>query len=455
MQRRPNILFLMSDQHRADVSGYSGNGVVRTPVLDRLAETGIVFRNAYTPSPVCIPARQCMMAGKLPKTCGCEGWIDLEPGSRTFAREFSRYAYNTVCSGKLHHIGPDQMQGWRSRIAPDADISDDYIEGRVEEEFARYRPAPGTGKWSNQREIEEARPGNGPYQEFDRRAVDAALDFFDRYFEDPLYHRPQSHRPLLFKVSLLQPHYPFFTDRERFDRYLPIVPVYRQEPCSHPVLSLSQQGKPVDVTEEPARRATAAYYGMIETVDTYYGQILSRLESLGEDLDDWIIVYTSDHGEMLGEHGIWEKTRFYEGSVRVPLIVRWPRMFGGGRTAEENVNLCDLYATLCDLAGIEVPDGLDSRSMVPLLRGENGGWRNESVSQMGKDHVMIKQDALKYQYYGEDVPEVLFDLAADPSETENVAGSSEYAAEMERFRERLSRLGHGPRAARDYAGAGY
>ena len=107
MKKRPNILFLMSDEHRADVAGFAGNEVVRTPVLDELARTGVVFTNAYTPAPICVPARQCLASGQLPKTCGCEGWTDLQPGYRTFAREFSRYAYNTCCSGKLHHMGQD------------------------------------------------------------------------------------------------------------------------------------------------------------------------------------------------------------------------------------------------------------------------------------------------------------------------------------------------------------
>lgn len=455
MPDRPNILFLMSDEHRPDVTGYEGNPVIRTPVLDRLAESGVVFRNAYTPSPVCVPARQCMMAGQLPKTCNCEGWIDLKPGYRTFAREFSRYAYTTTCSGKLHHQGQDQMQGWRNRIAPDAEISDAYLTDKIESEFARYKPAPDTGKWSNQREIEEARPAEGPHQKFDKRGVTAALDYFDRYFEDPLYRRPQSHRPLLFKLSLLQPHYPFFADPQQFEYYYDRVPVYRDEPCGHPVLSQSQQWQPVNVSEESARSATAAYYGMISTVDRYFGQVLERLEKLGENLDDWIIVYTSDHGDMLGEHGIWEKTRFYEGSVRVPLIIRWPKQFDRGRVVEKNVNLCDLFATLCDLANIEIPPGLDSRSLVPLLKGSDGHWSNESVSQMGKEHVMIKQDNLKYQYYGENIPEVLFDLGNDPHETENVANHSGYAKLLERFRKRLAELGHGPDADPNYKNAGY
>lgn len=444
----------MSDEHRADVTGYEGNPVIRTPNLDRLAKAGVVFHNAYTPSPVCVPARQCMMAGQLPKTCKCEGWIDLEPGYQTFSREFSRYAYNTACSGKLHHLTQDQMQGWTTRIAPDADMMNRYIEGAIAEEFERYSPAPGTGKWSNQREIEEAKAVEGPYQTFDARAVDAALDYLERYFADPVYCRPQSHRPLLFKLSLLQPHYPFFTDEQRFAYYLDRVPVYVQEPCDHPVLSLSQQNKPVNVSEDAIRRATAAYYGMIDQVDAYFGQVLDKLEALGEDLDDWIIVYTSDHGEMLGEHGIWEKTRFYEGSVRVPLIIRWPKQFQA-RVVDENVNLCDLFATLCDLAGLDIPDGLDSRSLLPLLHGETGDWNNETVSQMGPTHVMIKQDRLKYQYYGEGIPEVLFDLANDPGETVNVADLPGYSDAIRQFRQRLSELGHGPNADTSYTNAKY
>ncbi len=218
LKKRPNILFLMADQHRPDVTGYEGNTIIRTPTLDRLAETGVVFRNAYTPSPVCVPARQCMMAGQLPLTCGCQSFAsDLAPGSMTFARRFSQYAYHTVCSGKLHHHGQDQMQGWTKRVAPDADVARQYIEGAIEEEFARYSPKPGTGKWSNQREIEEARAVEGPFQKFDALAMDAALDYLDRHFADPVYLRPQSHRPLLFKLSLIQPHYPFFTDEQRFE----------------------------------------------------------------------------------------------------------------------------------------------------------------------------------------------------------------------------------------------
>jgi choline-sulfatase len=139
----------------------------------------------------------------------------------------------------------------------------------------------------------------------------------------------------------------------------------------------------------------------------------------------------------------------------VPLIIRWPRGFEGGRVLEQNVNLCDLFATFCDLAELPTPDGLDSRSLAPLLRGESLAWNNETISQFKESNVMIKRDALKYQYYGPTMPEVLFDLAKDPTERQNFIDEPAYAAEVTAFRRRLAELGHGPAADPNYRNAGY
>ena len=132
----PNILFLMSDEHRADITGYAGDPVVRTPTLDGLARTGAVFGNAYTASPICIPGRQAMMSGQFPRTCGCEIFAqDLPTGHMTFARRFSQYAYHTVAAGKLHHTGPDQMQGWSQRIGSAMQVAPHFIEARDDASF--------------------------------------------------------------------------------------------------------------------------------------------------------------------------------------------------------------------------------------------------------------------------------------------------------------------------------
>ena len=458
MKNRPNILFLMSDEHRADVTGYEGNKVIRTPVLDDLAHTAVVFRHAYTPSPACMPARQCMSAGQLPGTCNCIDFgEDLPPGHMTFPRRLSQFGYETVCAGKLHHTGPDQMQGWTQRIGiQDIHVESRYIDSRDEAEHRRIREVIGRQKWSNAKEIRRAGVGLSPYAAIDDYTVDGALLHIDRWFADPMYDRPQSVRPLLLKVSLLQPHYPFFCDEDKFTYYLNRVELFADEHLpDNPILAQRRVEPGRDVSWREIRRATAAYYGMVQRVDELFGLVLRRLEHVGQDLDDWIIIYTSDHGDMLGEHGIWEKSVMYEGSVRVPLIIRWPRCFGGGRVVEENVNLCDLFATLCELADVPVPKGLDSRCLVPLLHGKSAGWDNESVSQYTPHQFMIKQDDLKYIHFRDGLDDVLFDLAADPGETSNCIADPAYTDAVKRFRARMAELGHGPAADPQYKNAGY
>jgi choline-sulfatase len=442
---RPNILFLMSDEHRADVAGFAGNSVIRTPVLDELAQNGVVFTNAYTPSPICIPGRQSLMAGKFPRHCGVERYgQDLPPGSLTFARQLARFAYRTVCAGKLHHMGPDQMQGWTKRLAGDMEIDDAFVPERDDDSYTAIRSVVHgpSWKWSDAEELKRARAADrSRNQVFDAIAAQATVDFVRDYFVDMTYDRATPTRPLLLKVSLLQPHYPYVTEEARLRYYMARVKPYRNEPVfDHPFLSQRAVRVPEDVTERDVLRATAAYYGMVESVDTHFGTVLDALRDVGQDLDDWIIVYTSDHGEMLGQHGIWEKQKFFEASAKVPLIIRWPRRFAP-RIVTENVNLCDLFATFCDLADVPTPEGLDSRSLVPLLEGRSEGWDNETVSQFGGRNLMIKRDALKYQWYGTAMPEVLFDLDADPGETRNVIEEPLHADSVTRFRQQREELG--------------
>lgn len=444
MSKLPNILFLMTDEHRADITGYEGNSVIRTRILDRLAETGIVFRNAYTPSPICIPARQAMMAGQFPNHCGCRVYgQDLAPGYMTFARWLSKYSYATVACGKLHHMGVDQMQGWTNRIGSDMEIHPSFIEDREEDEFQEHIPIFSDMKWSDVKEIKRAGIGKGPYQVMDEYTVKGAIDFLDNYFINPYYDRQQSTRPLLLKVSLLNPHYPYLAEEDKFKYYLNRVEPYLNESVSeHPFLSQRQVIPGIDASERELKRATAAYYSMIETADEQFGQVIDKLEQCGQNLDDWIVIYTSDHGEMLGEHCIWEKQKFYEASARVPLIIRWPEKFNGGKVIYENVNLCDLFATLCDLLNVKTPENLDSRSLVPLMKGAASEWNNESISQFGLKNLMIKRDDLKYQYYGDDLPEVLFDLKRDPKELYNLINEKRYSEDVNLFRQRRKELGY-------------
>lgn len=470
LESMPNILILMTDEHRFDVAGYAGDPVVRTPNLDSIAARGVQFTNAYTPSPVCVPGRQCIMAGQYPTSCGVTGWDDLEPGYLTLPRHFSRHAYYTAACGKLHHEGTDQMQGWIHRIGDEMKMSPRYIEQKNDAYFKRYSRPFGDFKWTDRQEIQRAGAGDAFHVKMDAYTVQGAENFIDNYFLSPFYDREKGrHQPLMLKVSLLQPHYPYFCDEELFKYYLNRVdPFMNEDVFDHPFLAERAIIPGHDVAPRDLRRATAAYYGMVETADRHFGRVLQALERVGENLDEWIIVYLSDHGEMLGEHGVWEKQKFFESSVRVPFLISWPDKWASGTTIDRNVNLTDLFATLCDAVGLQIPEGLDSQSLVPLIEAtdpDNVPWNNEVISMFSKArqpllpeereawmqkaimseggmNLMIKQDDLKYQFYGSDIPEVLFDLAGDPGETQNLADDQNYATALAQFRARGRELGY-------------
>jgi choline-sulfatase len=357
----------------------------------------------------------------------------------------------TTCAGKLHHTGWDQMQGWRKRLGPTPvkrAVGADAV-GTVEGVDLDYDKGM-AGKWSDAKEIRRAGPGDSRVQVQDRRSVEGTEQYLSQFLSSPHYDREGRNdegdrQPLVLKVSLLQPHYPYFTDEERFTYYLNRVEPHLERPGDHPWLDRRAVVPGEDVTERDVERATAAYYGMIDAVDDLFGRVLNALEHHGEDLDDWIVVYTSDHGEMLGERGLWEKKTFYEASVRVPLIIRAPGIDPG--TVDANVNLCDLYATLCELAGVASPDDLDSRSLVDLMRGDAAAWhdrhRDETVSGVGEGSVMIKRGDLKYVSPVEG-PEVLFDLDRDPDERTDRIDDPAYADATATFRSRRAELGYDP-----------
>lgn len=459
MQTRPNVLILMSDEHRADVTGFAGNDVIRTPTLDWLAEGGCVFENAYTPSPICVPARQCIFAGQYPKTCGCEGWKGLAPGHMTYAHRFAQYGYQTAGFGKMHLIGPDQLAGWQTR--PIGDIAHGAVMNPIESFFDGFQApqddnlnCPNSMKWSDEKEVRRAGICDRPRH--DDHYADVAVDWVGTRFVDPWYDRAIRNRPLLMYFGTHNPHYPYICREELFRYYLPRVKDFEVETCfDHPFLGTTawpyvplQTGR--DLPRREVQRARAAYYGKVEAMDGHCGQILDALRFAGEDLDDWIIVYCSDHGDQLGEHGVWEKQKFFEGSDRVPFVIRAPKYLPQGVRIPQNVSLCDLFATLCEIAGLETPEGLDSRSLVPLAHGNADGWEDEACSfflQQGYRNVMIKRGTLKYQWLEQDkrgvMPEVLFDLDADPHETENRIDDPAYADAVATFRTRLRELGYG------------
>lgn len=415
---RMNILFLMADEFRFDAAGFGGNTVARTPNLDRLAAGARVFENAHTPSPVCVPGRQCLATGKYSHQIACEHFSDdIAPGSQTFARWFSDHGYYTVVCGKLHHRGPDQMQGWMHRIGSESAV-------RWPEKYSD-RSQIGRRKWAGAADLKNSGAGMSPLGIHDDYTVRGACDFLRM---QPMYAVPTD-IPLLMMVSLQQPHFPLLTQPDLLDYYHDRVPVYWNEPrAGHPGLDKGRLGPEEGVVEEDARRATAAYYGMVEQTDRRIGIVLRALEEAGHNLDEWTILFTADHGEMLGQHGLWEKRKFYDASVKVPLFVRTPGV-APGRSAQI-CNLVDIFPTLTALAGLPTPDDLSGENLFTSERADT------TFSQYNGDHFLVREGQWKYLRFP-DAGEVLFDLATDPGELTNRAGDPACATKLSALGKKL------------------
>ena len=448
-EKKPHILLLINDEHRPDVMPVEGDPHIRTPTLDRFINQGTYFRNAYTPSPICVPARQSFLSGLYPHNTGAlENDNEMPSETVTMPGHLSRYGYQAVGAGKMHFPGPDQMHGWHERIGRDIRGRNGYESAKDPERKAETFTEPGTGKWSSAKEVTNARVGKGYWMSHDKYCVDGALMFLEEYFVNEAYDRP-GNRPLLLAVSLWCPHYPYQCPEDLFNYYMRRVEPYVEDlPEKFACDDFFKVKIGEDVTYREAHRATAAYYGMIEWVDIQYARVIARLEELNV-LDDFIIAFMSDHGEMLGQKGLWEKQQYFEASARVPFFIscpgggsisteRWNSVPRGG-VVQQNVSLVDLFPTLCDLANVPAPKGLDGRSLVPLMEGRTEGWENEAYSELHTHQhgpsVMVKHDHLKYfRFEGKGWPEQLFDLTADPDENRNLIDDEAYVDDLKRLR---------------------
>ena len=449
-KNKPHILFLINDEHRPDVLPIEGDTAIRTPTLSRFMDEGTYFRNAYTPSPICVPARQSFLSGLYPRNCGSLNFGDPMPTEvRTIPGQLGNYGYYTCCAGKMHFVGTDVMHGWRERVGRDIIGNNGYPYPVVKDEhYAPTESEPGTGPKQNKviQEVRDAQPGLGQWMIHDQYNVDGALLFLEEYFVSASYDRPKFN-PLCMAVSLIAPHYPYQCPLDLFNYYMQRVEPIVEEPneqFGYDDFFRVRVGE--DVTYRQAHRATAAYYGMIEWMDAQFNRVIEKLEHLNV-LDDFIIVFLSDHGEMLGTKGLWEKQSYFEASARVPLSIWYPKRFGREpRIIEQNVSLVDLFPTICELAEIPTPDELDGHSLLPLIEGNATDWHDTVYSELWRAQngpsVMVKEGSLKYFRFDNDKgwPEQLFDLSKDPDERNNLIDAPTYADALSRLRAKAGAL---------------
>lgn len=419
---RPNVLIVMYDQLTPGALGCYGNPATKAPHIDRLAAEGVVFDAAYTNSPLCTPARYCMMTGQLPSaTRGYDNAAYLASTVPTFAHYARSAGYRTVLSGKMHFVGPDQLHGFEERRTTDIYPADfgwtpDWraADERIDWWYHNMDSVTGAGvaEVTNQLLFDD---------EVGFHAVRALHDLA----------RSADERPFLLVASFTHPHDPYVTRQEYWDRYegvdIPMPVVSADEVDLDPHTQRLRDACDMDrttITDDDVRDARRAYMGNISYVDDWTGKLVGTLESLGLS-DDTVVVLLADHGDMLGERGLWYKMNFFEGSTRIPLVVHAPGRFAPRRVSSP-VSLVDVLPTIVELAGGSASDAVEplaGRSLVPLCAGEYeartviGEYAAEGACA---PIVMIRRDDLKFVHCPVD-PDQLYDLAVDPHERVNLA----------------------------------
>lgn len=429
---QPNLLVLMADQLTPFALRAYGHHLTRTPHLDALARDGVVFESAYCASPLCAPSRFAFMAGKLPSAIGAfDNAAELRAQTLTFAHYLRAAGYRTILSGKMHFCGPDQLHGFEERLTTDIYPADfgwvpDWDQPHV-------RPS----WYHNMSSVLEA----GPCVRTNQLDFDDEVAFCARQKLFDIARQKQGGvdvRPFCMVASLTHPHDPYAIAQPYWD-------LYRDDEIDMPAVSLSLEASDphskrvravceTDHTPPSAaqiRDARHAYYGAISYVDAQFGAVVEALRETGL-ADDTIVVVTSDHGDMLGERGLWYKMTFFEQACRVPLIVHAPKRFAA-RRVKASVSHVDLLPTFVELTSdvprTQWPDSIDGHSLVAHLRGESG--HDEAVGEYLAEGaiapiIMIRRGNYKYIHSPAD-PDQLFDLTADPQELNNLANDARNA----------------------------
>ncbi len=453
MSKKPNIVFLFSDQHNAKVMGCAGDPYIRTPNLDKLAAKGVRLTDCYTPGPLCVPSRMSMLTGRLPQQTNClNNFIQMSSDAPTMAHTMTLAGYETVLMGRMHFCGHDQYRGFEKHEMFDATppfhrpstfkgIYGDHVESVKQRAVAVERSGAGVG---------------GGYL-FDEAVTDTTIKYLENREDD---------RPLFMTVGYFCPHPPYVAPKELFDYYYETLPEIESDPNFmeklHPAMQVWVEGRGMEnIDPADKRKMRAAYYALTEFMDAECGKVMDAVErTLG--LENTIIIYSTDHGDSIGINDFYYKTHFFQASVQIPTIFSFPGHFGEGVTIDATTNLMDITHTINEIGGAEaIPDmHWTGQSLLKVLEGKEPAEEGRTViGQLGsyplskdKPSGMVKKGDYKYiSFYGYDYPS-LYNLKDDPTELNDLGRSPEHKAIIDEMQAILDKEWD-PQAALDICNA--
>ena len=436
MTSKPNFLIIMVDQLNGTFFPDGPADWLHTPNLKRLASNSVRFKNAYTASPLCAPGRASFMSGQLPSQNGVyDNAAEFSSTIPTYAHHLRRAGYQTCLSGKMHFVGPDQLHGFEERLTTDIYPADfgwtpDYSKPGERIDWWYHNlgsvTGAGIGEISNQLEYDD----------------EVAFNAKSKIYDLARGHDP---RPWCLTVSFTHPHDPYVARKKYWDLY---------ENCSHllpEVSKISYENHDVhskrifdandwrsyEIDDVMIERSRRAYFANISYLDDQIGELLKTLEETDQEA---ILIFVSDHGDMLGERGLWFKMSFFEGSARVPLMISASSM--GSQVINSPVSTIDLCPTICELAGVtmsEVTPWIMGESLCGIMRGEKRQspvLMEYAAEASHAPMVCIRRERWKYIFCSLD-PEQLFDLDKDPHELDNLIEKTDYKSIVQSFRETI------------------
>ena len=438
-ERKPNVLFLMSDDLNTSLSGF-GHPQCKTPMLDKLAGVGIRFENMHCQYPVCGASRASLMTGLYPYTNGMLGNSGVlrknMPDVVTMSQLFRQNGYRVGRVSKIYHMGiPGEIIAGTA-LHDDSKSWNETVNIKAPEQNAPGKKTNWSPKDKGGQTFTAVEATGGDLVHADGMAASHAIDFLKR----------NKDKPFFLACGFVRPHVPLVAPAEYFDRYdrdamkAPKVPASDLDDVPEIIRHYKSNSSTYGVTPELHKGLLEAYYASVSYMDAQVGRVLDALEELGLK-DNTIVVFTSDHGYLLGHHNKFQKQHLFEEATRVPFIVSVPWMKDRhGQATQHITELIDLYPTVAELAGLKAPGDLHGESLLPLLKNPaSNDWKKEmafTISRSGGESIRTHDWRFTQWGFGKSGME-LYDLKNDPGEFTNLAGNPEYAAHLERLRKQL------------------